>query len=209
MHPSTLSEILIDGPAGAIDVAVNDPGANRRGLALIAHPHPLQGGTRDNKVVTTLARTCFALGYCALRPNFRGVGRTAGTHDQGVGETDDLIVVAENMRARLGDLPVLLAGFSFGAFVQTRVVRRLHAQRLALIAPAVNRFDTEPVPGDTLVVHGDQDDIVPLASVLDWARPQHLAIVVIPGGEHFFHGRLGQLQSIVAHWLRGHRPDAG
>jgi len=205
VHPSTLSEVLVDGPAGAIDVAVNDPGPARGGIALIAHPHPLQGGTRDNKVVTTLARAFFSLGYCALRPNFRGVGRSAGVHDKGVGETDDLVAVAEHMRKRYGDLPLMLAGFSFGAFVQTRVVRRVTAERLALVAPAVGRFDAESVPADTLIVHGDQDDVVPLAAVLDWARPQELAIVVIPGGEHFFHGRLGQLARIVTHWVRGHR----
>lgn len=206
VHPSTLSETLVDGPAGAIEVAINDPGPDRSGLALIAHPHPLQGGTRDNKVVTTLARAFFSLGYCALRPNFRGVGRSAGVHDKGDGETDDLVAVAEHMRSRYGDLPLLLAGFSFGAFVQTRVLRRVSAERLALIAPAVNRFDAQSVPEDTLVVHGEQDDVVPLAAVLAWARPQDLAIVVIPGGEHFFHGRLPQLQKIVRHWVRGHRP---
>lgn len=198
--------MLIDGPVGPIDVALNDPGAARRGIALIAHPHPLQGGTRDNKVVTTLARAFFTLGYCPARPNFRGVGATAGIHDGGIGETDDLLAVVEHLRSRFGDLPVLLAGFSFGAFVQTRVVRRLSAERLALIAPAVNRFDDAgSVPEDTLVVHGDADDVVPLDAVLRWARPQGLPIVVIPGGEHFFHGRLGQLQKIVIHWCLGHR----
>jgi len=200
-----LSETLVEGPAGAIDVALNDPGEARKGLALIAHPHPLQGGTRDNKVVTTLARAFFSLGYCAVRPNFRGVGRSAGSHDRGVGETDDLVAVVEQMRARYGELPLMLAGFSFGAYVQTRVVRRVASERLALIAPAVNRFDAEAVREDTLVVHGADDDVVPLAAVLAWARPQNLAIVVIPGGEHFFHGRLGQLHKIVVHWARGHR----
>ena len=205
MHPSTLSSVLIDGPVGPIDVALNDPGAARRGIALIAHPHPLQGGTRDNKVVTTLARAFFSLGYCPARPNFRGVGATAGVHDQGIGEADDLIAVVDHLRRAFGDPPVLLAGFSFGAYVQTRVVRRLAAEHLALIAPAVNRFDTESVPEDTLVVHGDADDVVPLDAVLRWARPQSLPIVVIPGGEHFFHGRLPQLQKIVTHWCLGHR----
>jgi alpha/beta superfamily hydrolase len=196
---------LVDGPVGAIDVALNDPGPARRGIALIAHPHPLQGGTRENKVVTSLARAFFDLGYCTARPNFRGVGASAGIYDQGIGEADDLVVVVGHLRKRLGDLPVLLAGFSFGAYVQTRVVRQLAAERLALVAPAVNRFDAESVPADTLVVHGDQDDVVPLAAVLEWARPQDLPIVVIPGGEHFFHGRLGQLQKIVTHWCLGHR----
>ena len=209
MHPSTLSALLIDGPVGAVDVALNDPGSNRRGIALIAHPHPLQGGTRDNKVVTTLARAFFSLGYCAARPNFRGIGASAGVHDQGIGEADDVIAVAEHLRARFGEVPIVLAGFSFGAYVQTRVVRRLAAERLALIAPAVNRFETESVAEDTLVVHGDADDVVPLDAVLSWARPQSLPIVVIPGGEHFFHGRLGQLQKIVTHWCLGHRPRTG
>jgi alpha/beta superfamily hydrolase len=207
LHPSTLSSVLIEGPVGPVDVALNDPGEARRGIALIAHPHPLQGGTRDNKVVTTLARAFFALGYCAARPNFRGVGASAGIHDRGIGETDDLIAVAEHLRKRFGSLPILLAGFSFGSYVQTRVVKRLAAERLALVAPAVNRFETEPVPEDTLVVHGDADDVVPLEAVLRWARPQSLPIVVIPGGEHFFHGRLGQLQKIVTHWCLGHRRD--
>lgn len=208
MHPSTLETLLLDGPVGAIDTALNDPGSGRRGIALIAHPNPVQGGTRDNKVVTSLAKAFFSLGYVAVRPNFRGIGASAGTHDKGVGETDDLLAVAAHMRRRYGDLPLLLAGFSFGSFVQTRVARRVEFERLALIAPAVNRFDAEPVRADTLVVHGDQDDVVPLAAVLAWARPQSLPIVVIPGGEHFFHGRLAQLQSIVLHWYRGHRGGA-
>jgi alpha/beta superfamily hydrolase len=205
LHPSTLSVSSIDGPVGAIDIAINDPGPERRGIALIAHPHPQQGGTRDNKVVTTLARTFFALGYCAVRPNFRGVGASEGIYDQGIGEADDFVFIAGQMHERFGAIPLLLAGFSFGAYVQSLVVRRLNAERLALIAPAVNRFDTNAVPEDTLVVHGDEDDVVPLQAVLDWARPQGLPVVVVPGGEHFFHGRLGQLQKIVAHWCLGHR----
>jgi alpha/beta superfamily hydrolase len=199
-----LTDVSFQGPAGAIDVAINDPGSARRGIALIAHPHPLQGGTRDNKVVTTLARTFFSLGYCAVRPNFRGVGRSEGTHDQGDGETEDLIAVAAELRTRYGDLPLALAGFSFGGFVQSRVARRLAPRRLALIAPAVNRMDAEPVAADTLIVHGDKDDVVPLERVLDWARPHNVAVTVVPGGGHFFHGRLAQLQAIVTHWWRGH-----
>lgn len=204
MHPSTLETLLIDGPVGGIDTALNDPGANRRGIALVAHPNPVQGGTRDNKVVTSLARVFFSLGYVAVRPNFRGIGATAGSFDKGIGETDDLVAVAESMQRRFGPLPLLLAGFSFGSYVQTRVARRLAFERLALIAPAVNRFDAEPVRADTLVVHGDEDDVVPLSAVLGWAKPQNLPIVVIPGGEHFFHGRLAQLQNIVLQWHKGY-----
>jgi uncharacterized protein len=197
MPPATLTRRLVRGPAGAIEVDVNDPGVPHRGIALVAHPHPLQGGTKDNKVVTTLARALFGLGHVALRPNFRGVGGTEGTHDEGRGETKDLLAVAAWARHEFGDLPLVLGGFSFGSFVQTRVAAHLPGARLVLAGPAVGRFPAATVPPDTLVVHGEHDDVVPLAAVLDWARPQHLPVVVIPGGEHFFHGRLTQLARIV------------
>jgi hypothetical protein len=193
---------VVEGPAGRIEVDINDPGGGRRGIALIAHPHPLMGGTKDNKVVTTLARALYALGHVTLRPNFRGVGSTEGTHDEGRGETADLIAVARHARARYGDLPLTCAGFSFGSFVQTRVARQVKPDRLILVAPAVSRFETGEVPAGTLVIHGELDEVVPLAAVLDWARPQNLPVVVVPGGEHFFHGRLHLLQSIVTQYCR-------
>ncbi len=202
MRPSTPERVLIDGPAGTIEADLNDPGEGRRGVALIAHPHPLMGGTKDNKVVTTLARTFYALGYAALRPNFRGVGGTAGEHDECRGETDDLIAVAAYARHRFGQVPLALAGFSFGGFVQTRVIKRLHPDQLVLVAPPVSRFETGTVPVGTLVIHGELDDVVPLEAVLDWARPQDLPVVVVPGGEHFFHGRLHLLQQIVTQYCR-------
>ena len=202
MRPATPEQVLVDGPAGKIEVDINDPGAGRRGIALIAHPHPLMSGTKDNKVVTTLARTLYALDNVALRPNFRGVGGTAGTHDEGRGEADDLIAVVHYAQRRFGNLPLTCAGFSFGGFVQTRVIKRIRAERLILVAPAVNRFPTETVPPGTLVIHGELDDVVPLTAVLDWARPQNLPVVVVPGGEHFFHGRLHLLQQIVTQHCR-------
>jgi len=203
MPAASLTRALIGGAAGAIETDINDPGAARRGIALIAHPNPVQGGTKDNKVITTLAKTFFALGYVAARPNFRGVGASAGTHDKGVGETEDLIVVAGHLARQYGDLPLVLAGFSFGSFVQTRVAKRLSAERLVLVGPAVGRFPAETVPPDTLVIHGEHDDVVPLAAVLDWARPQNLPVVVVPGAGHFFHGGLGLLSDLV---LRHFRP---
>lgn len=196
-YPAARERLLIDGPAGALETDIHDPGESRRGIALIAHPNPVQGGTKDNKVVTTLAKTLFGLGYAAIRPNFRGVGASAGTFDQGIGETEDILAVARYAAARFGPLPLLLAGFSFGAFVQTRVAQALPPQRLVLVGPAVNRFPAEQVPADTLVIHGELDDVVPLAAVFDWARPQQLPLVVVPGGEHFFHGRLHVLAQIV------------
>ena len=194
---ASLKRVMIEGPAGGIETDINDPGDARRGIALVAHPHPLQGGTKDNKVVTTLARTFFALGHVAARPNFRGVGASAGAFDEGRGEAEDLAAVAAYLRQHHGDLPMVLAGFSFGAYVQTLAARRIQAQRMVLVAPAVNRLKADRVPPDTLVIHGENDDVVPLAAVLEWARPQELPIVVVPGGEHFFHGRLGLLADIV------------
>ncbi len=198
--PSPAERLLIPGPAGSIEIDIHDSGEPRRGIALIAHPNPLQGGTKDNKVVTTLARALAGLGYVAVRPNFRGVGASEGRHDQGIGETDDLIAVAEYAKARFNTQILLLAGFSFGSFVQTRVAKRVDCERMVLVGPAVNRFAAETVPENTLVVHGELDDVVPLAAVLDWARPQNLPLVVVPGGEHFFHGRLNLLSQIVARW---------
>ena len=190
---------MIDGPAGALEVVVNTPAPSPVGIALIAHPHPQQGGTLDNKVVQTLAKTFFALGYVSIRFNFRGVGQSVGAFDEGNGETDDALAALAHAKQRFGEtLPVALAGFSFGSFVQTRVAHRTTAERLVLIAPAVNRFPAERVPPDTIVVHGEEDDVVPLADVFTWARPQELPIVVFPGCGHFFHGRLPQLQRVVA-----------
>ena len=198
MTPKTTERDVIDGPAGALEVVVNAPQPPLAGIALIAHPLPTEGGTLENKVVYTLAKTFFALGYAAVRFNFRGVGKSAGTFDEGNGETDDALAALAHAKRRFGNaLPIVLAGFSFGSFVQTRVAHRVEAQRLVLIAPAVNRFPTERVPSNTIIVHGDIDDVVPLADVLAWARPQHLPIIVLTNCGHYFHGRLPELQRVI------------
>ncbi len=198
MTPKSAERVSIEGPAGPLELILNAPAAAPVGIALVAHPHPLQGGTFDNKVVQTLARTFFALGYAALRFNFRGVGGSAGTFDNGDGETQDALAALAAGRERWGDtLPVVLAGFSFGTFVQTRVAKVITAQRLVLVGPAVGRFALEAVPADTIVIHGEEDEVVPLADVFMWARPQALPITVFPGCSHFFHGRLPQLQRVI------------
>jgi alpha/beta superfamily hydrolase len=208
LTPKSTEREVIDGPAGTLEVVVNVPEPPLAGIALIAHPLPTEGGTLDNKVVYTLAKTFFSLGYAAVRFNFRGVGKSAGAFDEGNGETDDALAALAHAKRRFGDAqPVALAGFSFGSFVQTRVAHRTHAERIVLIAPAVNRFPTERVPPDTIVVHGEEDDVVPLADVLAWARPQELPITVFPGCGHFFHGRLPQLQRIVAGQWHNKRPS--
>ena len=190
---------LVAGPAGLIEVAVDLPagGAATQGLALICHPNPTQGGTMDNKVVQTLARAFLQLGWRAVRFNFRGIGQSQGGWDEGRGEVDDALAVLAAMRAP-GEA-LILAGFSFGGYVASRAAQSLQepAQRLVLVGPATSRFDTAAVPADTVVIHGEVDDVVPLTSVLDWARPQSLPVTVVPGVGHFFHGQLPLLKSLV------------
>jgi alpha/beta superfamily hydrolase len=190
--------ITLAGPTGALEVVESIPPAAPVGIALCAHPHPLQGGTLDNKVVQTLAKAFFGLGYAAVRFNFRGVGHSEGHFDDGIGETEDALAVLAHATQRFGDLPVVLAGFSFGSYVQTRVAQRVRFERMVLVGPAVGRFGVGSLPPDTIVIHGEEDDVVPLADVLAWARPQELPIVVFPGCGHFFHGRLTQLSRTVA-----------
>lgn len=200
--------LTISGPAGLLELAIDRPESAARGAAVIAHPHPLHGGTLTNKVVQTLARACVLAGWTAVRFNFRGVGASEGVYDEGRGELDDLLAV---VAAQSGEGALCLAGFSFGAFVTSHAAARLHASRdiqhVVLIGTAASRFDVAPVPaelhGRTLVVHGEQDDTVPLSSVMDWARPQVLPVMVVPGGGHFFHGQLPMLRELVLRHLRG------
>ena len=190
----------IAGPGGAIECAIDVPAGSPRGLAVVCHPHPQHGGTMDNKVVQTLARAFVQLGYTAVRFNFRGVGASQGAWAEGPGEIDDALTVVGAFRG--AGQPLLLAGFSFGAYVASHAATRLAAdgaaaERLVLIAPAASRFAMAQVPPDTLVVHGESDDVVPLAAVFDWARPQSLPVTVVPGAGHFFHGQLPLLKSLV------------
>lgn len=197
MNPRTLERYTIPGPAGLLEVALNVPPTTPAGLALIAHPNPVEGGTLDNKVVHTLAKTFFALAYAAVRFNYRGVGASQGAFDNGVGETDDALAALAHARGRVGDVPVVLAGFSFGGFIAARVAKTVAAKRIVLVAPAIGRFAVDTVPADTIVIHGEQDDVVALSDVFEWARPQELPVTVFPGCGHFFHGRLPQLSRVI------------
>ena len=200
----------IAGPAGALELATDLPEGASHGVAVIAHPHPLFGGTLDNKVVQTMARAFVQCGWTAVRFNFRGVGGSAGSHDEGRGELEDLLAVVQHAApAGEGEVALSLAGFSFGAFVTTHAFERLHAQRriekLVLIGTSVSRAPAAPVDaaahGKTLVVHGEQDDTVLLLDVMDWARPQALPVTVVPGAGHFFHGQLPLLKNLVIRHL--------
>ena len=199
--------LRVAGHAGAIETKVESP-PEPRGIALVCHPHPLFGGTNQNKVVHTLASTFIQLGYAVLRPNFRGVGASEGLHDDGRGETEDMLLVLDEARHIFGELPVVLAGFSFGAYVQTRVAASLAdagqpAQRLVLVGTATGHvegarhYSTRAVPKDTLVIHGSADTTVSLANVLAWAEPLELPVVVIPGADHFFHRRLHLIRDVI------------
>ncbi len=194
--------VMLAGPAGLLECALDDPaGPSPRGLAVVCHPHPLHGGTMDNKVVQTLARALVQLGYTAARFNFRGVGQSEGQWDEGRGEVADAQAVVAALRDE--GQPLALAGFSFGGYVAAAVAHSLasddalKAEHLALVAPAVSRFSVPTVAAGTQVIHGEADDVVPLAAVFDWARPQALPVTVVPGAGHFFHGQLPLLRSLV------------
>lgn len=204
--------LFLQGPVGRIEVLRDAPAAEAgqpRGVAIIAHPHPLFGGTMDNKVVQTLARAFVQCGWQAVRFNFRGVGATEGVHDEGRGEADDFLAVVEQLAPASENQPLALAGFSFGSYVMSRAIPALLPARtiakLVFVGAAAGRFDVEPLPQElherTLVVHGEHDDTVALSDVMDWARPQTLPVTVVPGGSHFFHGQLPLLKRLVTRHL--------
>jgi alpha/beta superfamily hydrolase len=189
----------IAGPAGSIECAIDTPADAPRAVAIVCHPHPQGGGTLDNKVAQTLARAFVQLGYRAVRFNFRGVGASEGEYDEGRGETDDTLAVIAAHRDPA--LPLVLAGFSFGAYVVSQAAQRLpddaKAERLVLVGPSTQKQQMPAVPEGTLVIHGELDDVVPLSATFDWARPQALPVIVIPGVGHFFHGQLTLLKNLV------------
>ena len=223
--------IKIDGVVGPIQMSIDlpdelksDPQFAVRGLALVAHPHPLLGGTMDNKVAQTMARAFTQLGYISVRPNFRGVGETGGVHDDGVGELEDLLHVSDWMRTpsswaqvagiqhqgwvdAANTLPLVVSGFSFGSYVGTHLVQRLAdlgrpAERLVMVGSAAGKWELAPVPADAILIHGEVDETITLAAVLDWARPQELTVQVVPGADHFFHRRLHCIRNIITGaWL--------
>jgi alpha/beta superfamily hydrolase len=200
-------KFFLAGAAGAVECALDLPASAPQGIVLVAHPHPLYGGTMDNKVVQTLARAFVGLGYVVARMNFRGVGGSAGVHDEGGGETDDMAGLLAHLRKLYPDLPVALAGFSFGTFVQAQLQQRLIAQdeqaeRLVLVGCAAGQWAMPTVPANTILIHGELDDTIPLSDLLDWARPQDLPVIVIPGADHFFHRKLQHIKNFVVQLWR-------
>ena len=203
---SNTTRQMVAGPAGPIECAIDLPAGESRGTVVICHPHPQHGGTMDNKVVQTLARAFITLGWRSVRFNFRGIGASAGAWDDGVGEIDDALAVI----AAFNEPAFMLAGFSFGAFVASQAAARLpdgsKPQRMVLVGPSTQKQTMANVPTDTVVIHGETDDVVPLSATFDWARPQALPVIVLPGVGHFFHGQLGLLKSVVVQELTPRMP---
>jgi hypothetical protein len=200
---------FVTGAAGPQQCALDLPEGEIRGFALVAHPHPLYGGNMDNKVVHTLVRAFNALGYAVARMNFRGVGESAGTHDQGAGETDDFGLLLENMQARYPGLPFAFGGFSFGTFVASLLQQRLTAagqptpERMALVGTAAGKWTMPGVPANTILIHGELDETIPLTDVFAWAGAQDLPVIVITGADHFFHRKLQHIKNFVVElWHR-------
>lgn len=198
--------IFIAGMVGQLECAIDLPDPEvfpePIGLALVAHPHPLYGGTMENKVTQTLARTFVALGYATVRMNFRGVGKSEGTHDTGIGETEDMALLLDFMRQKYPNLPLVLSGFSFGTFVQSCLQQRLKTenktvQRMVLVGAAAGKWAMPDIPANTILIHGELDDTIPLQAVFEWLRPQDIPVIVIPGADHFFHRRLHHVKTIV------------
>jgi alpha/beta superfamily hydrolase len=207
MTPRTVRE-LIAGPAGRIECAVDRPAAAPLGLAVVCHPHPQGGGTLDNKVSVTIARACLDVGWASVRFNFRGVGASEGAWDEGVGEVEDALAVIAEWRRRdeFANKPLLLGGFSFGGYVAVEAASRLaddaRPRRIVLVGPSTEKQAVRTVPADTIVVHGESDELVPLAATLAWARPQGLPVIVFPGVGHFFHGQIALLKKVLVRELR-------
>jgi alpha/beta superfamily hydrolase len=201
-------KFTLAGNAGVMEGLLDVPAEAPRGIALVAHPHPLYGGTMENKVAQTLARTFVALGYVTARINFRGVGTSEGVHDHGHGETDDMALLLAHMQQQYPGLPVVLGGFSFGTFVQSQLQQRLvaagsPAERLVLVGTAAKKWPMPEVPADTILIHGELDDTIPLQDVFEWARPQDIPVIVIPGADHFFHKKLQHIKNLVSQlWTR-------
>ena len=199
---------LVDGPVGPVECTLDRPESAPRGLALVCHPHPQFGGTLDNKVVQTIARAFLQIGWASVRFNFRGIGRSAGAWGEGEGEVADAqaMLAAWRARAEYATLPFALAGFSFGGYVAAEVAHRLSEdaatpRRIVLVGPSTEKQTVAAVPADTVVVHGEIDDVVPLAATLAWARPQSLPVIVFPGVGHFFHGQIASLKNVIVREL--------
>jgi len=204
--------LMLEGPAGGLEALIETPriegreGAPAAAFAVVCHPHPLHGGTLDNKVVYTLARACEHFGTPAIRFNFRGVGRSEGVYDEGRGETEDALAAIAYGRRRWPGAALWLGGFSFGGVVAVRAAAQARPTCVVAIAPGVTRIDASGVAPPAcpwLIVQGEADDVVPADTVLDWARSLSPVpeIKLLAGAGHFFHGRINELRGALLEFL--------
>lgn len=201
---------MIDGPAGQIEALLAAPKSKPKGISVICHPHPLYGGAMSNKVTYMLASTALEHGLIALRFNFRGVGKSEGAHDQGEGEVEDTAFLCNWLRQQYPDLPLLLAGFSFGGFVSLRAAAQVQPALQVSVAPPFRYFDGRERPAHPgcpwLILHGRDDDVVAyqdtVDAVADYDPPPQLDSFDEVG--HFFHGRLQDLRGSVGAFLSAH-----
>lgn len=210
--PGSSETIFLQGAAGQIEAVVAHPDGVPTGIALVCHPHPLHGGALGNKVTHTVANAARKLGMVAVRFNFRGVGKSAGLHDEGRGETEDTQAVAEALRRQWPGLDLLLAGFSFGAYVSLKAAAAVRPRLQISVAPPFRYFASEPLPARPdapwLVVHAKDDDVVDFEEtrqVLAHYQPAPEWFVLDTAG-HFFHGKLGDLETACTGFIRAHRP---
>lgn len=208
---------MVEGPEGRIEILVECPPGAICGFAFVGHPHPLYGGNLDNKVTATLARAFLSLGWIAIRPNFRGVGASTGSHDNGTGEMRDFLFLLEEIPSWpqwdsliAQPAPLALGGFSFGAHVAAGAAQELArrgraAESLVLIGTPAGKWPVAAAAPDTLVIHGEVDETIPIGAVYSWARESDLPVIVIPGADHFFHRRLTLLKRVIARNLLGAR----
>lgn len=197
----------VPGPAGRLECALDLPEMAPAGIALLAHPHPLYGGTMDNKVVQMMARAFIGLNYVSVRVNFRGVGSSQGVHAEGIGEAEDMAVVLEQVKKQYPGLPVMLGGYSFGTYVQSLLHKRLVSEgnppeRMVLVSLTAGKWAIDSVPKNTLLIHGEMDEIIPLSDLFQWARPQDLPVVVVTGGDHLFNRKLHHIREIIEEMWR-------
>jgi len=204
-------QIFIPGPVGQIEVFVDYPQGEVKGFAVICHPHPLQGGTPQHKVPALLAQILVENGCVVYRPSFRGSGQSEGVHDEGHGETDDVLKVIHHARLQHVGLPFYAGGFSFGAHVMAKCYDALPSELRSIqtilcglptaTVAGVRHYQTPEIKGDILFIHGEADDVTILSDMIAWAKPQRHLVTVLPGANHFFTGYLKQLRIAIARFL--------
>ena len=200
-------EIFIPGPAGRLEAKYFKSKKPTSPIALVLQPHPQYGGTMNNRVVVETFNNFMENDFSVVRVNFRGVGKSDGVYDEGVGELEDFKSVQNFAYQEIQPEHTIFAGFSFGTYIVSHTAQLTAPDQLVLISPAVGKFEVNDATDDTLVIHGEEDDVVPLSDVMDWARPQHIPVTVFPGAGHFFHGDLVRLKNVIINHCRNKLPS--